>query len=89
MINGLSYQHKGKDKYSGNKYSSARYDYLEVDTEQIMHSYIAGFGFSTIPLFKQKKFKVPLQANLYYTSVYQGKNVLKDDIVTFEMALFF
>ena len=89
LLNGLSYQHKGKDRYSGKKYSSQRYNYLEQDTEQTMHSYVAGLGFSTIPLFKQKKFKVPLQANLFYTSVYEGKNVLKDDIITFEMALFF
>ena len=54
-----------------------------------MRSYQAGLGFSTIPLFKQGKFKAPLQANLFYTSVNEGKNVIKDDIVTFEIALFF
>lgn len=89
FLNGYSYQHKGEDRYSGNLYASSRYDYLERDTEQTMHAYISGLGFSTIPLFKQKKFKVPLQANLFYTSVFEGRNILKDDIVTFEMAIFF
>jgi hypothetical protein len=89
FINGIGYQYKTADRFSGNRFASERYDWLETDTQQNMTTYQAGLGFSTIPLFQQKKFKVPLQANLFYTSVVEGKNVLKDDILTFEMALFF
>jgi hypothetical protein len=89
FINGVGYQYKTADSFKGDKYASERYEWLGTDTQQNLTTYQAGLGFSTIPLFRQKKFKVPLQANLFYTSVVEGKNVLTDDILTFEMALFF
>jgi hypothetical protein len=89
FITGLTYAKKYEDKVTGDKFEAHRYKWLTQDTEQVMKSLQAGFGVSTIPLFKAKKFKAPLQANLFYTSVYDGKNVVKDNVYTFEMALFF
>lgn len=89
LVNGLGHQYKQADSYEGSKFSKNRYEWLAQDTEQKMTTYQAGLSYSTIPLFRQKKFKVPLQASVFYTSVLEGKNIVKDDVVTLEMALFF
>lgn len=89
FTNGLIYQAKNEDSINGSKYKSNRYNWMEAETEQNMHAYQSLIGFSTVPLFKQKKFKVPLETNLVYTNIYDGKNVIKDQITTFELALFF
>jgi hypothetical protein len=88
-IAGVTYMKKFADEVSGDQFEGYRYDWLEKDTEQVMQAAQAGIGINTIPLFKAKKFAVPLQANLFYTSIYDGKNVIKDDVYTFELAMFF
>lgn len=89
FVNGVGYQYKTADSFTGEKFENQRYNWLSKGTEQKMATYQAGLSFSTIPLFRQKKFKVPLQTSLFYTSVLEGQNIVKDDVMTFEMALFF
>lgn len=86
---GYSLQYKQADLYSGSKYSGARYDYMEEDTEQLMHAAIAGLNFSTIPLFRAGKFAAPLEASLNFASVISGRNVNKINLTSFELAAYF
>jgi hypothetical protein len=89
IVSGYTFQYKAPDNYDGDKYPGYRYDWLERDTEQRMGTVQAGIGYSTIPLFRQQKFKVPLNAKLFYTKVVNGKNVIKTDMTSFELSLFF
>lgn len=89
VYSGVTYQFKEADKYDGDKYSQKRYNWMSRDTAQNMLATQAGIGFSTLPLFRQKKFKVPLETNIYYTNVNEGMNTLVDEVYTFELAMFF
>lgn len=82
-------QYKERDKYSGTKYSSERYGWMSQDTEQQMHSLRTGLTYSTVPLFKEKKFVAPLEVKLNYTRVFDGKNVTKNPLTSFELVMYF
>ena len=57
--------------------------------EQSMQSLLLQVDFSTIPLFKEKKFPVPLKLTLNHALVVGGKNVSKDPRSSLDFALFF
>jgi hypothetical protein len=84
-----SFQRKGKDQYSGGKFSGDRYGFLSKNTNQVMHSLQLGLGYSTIPKFRRKQFAVPLDVNLNFGKAVKGKNITKDPTVTAEMAVYF
>lgn len=84
-----AYQYKIADSYSGNKYDSARYDVLAQDTEQRMQTAQVGLSYSTVPLFVAKKFMIPLEASVNYSSVLSGRNVNKIDLTSVELVAFF
>src|SRR5690606_14483925 len=69
LSNAYTYQSKQKDQYVGDKYASKRYGWLEQETAQEMHAYTAALGYSTIELFRSKKFPAPIQAGVFYTTV--------------------
>jgi hypothetical protein len=85
----VTMQYKDSDNYSGNKYSATRYNWLEKDTAQTMESLHLALGYSTLPLFKEKKFPVPLETNLTFNQVVGGMNAIKDYLVSFELAAYF
>lgn len=84
-----TFQAKGADTYIGEVYEPFRYEIMEFDTHQRMHSGQIGLDFSTIPLFQQKRFAVPLQAGLGYTWVLSGENVSADSVIGFRASVFF
>ncbi|MDC0254047.1 hypothetical protein OAK75_04060 [Bacteriovoracales bacterium] len=89
---GYTYQHKKEDKFSGSKFSAERYEWmggLGQAPEQSMQSLLLQVDFSTIPLFKEKKFPVPLKLTLNHALVVGGKNVSKDPRSSLDFALFF
>ncbi|MCM2280303.1 MAG: transporter [Bdellovibrionaceae bacterium] len=86
---GASAQYKQKDDYRGASYDSYRYDYLETDTEQAMASALGSIGYSTIALFREKRFPVPFEATLTGSQVFAGRNVRKNTVGAFELAMFF
>ncbi len=89
VTNGMTFQYKFADEATGTKYSQQRYDWLTQDTAQSMTAYTAGIGFSTIPLFRQKRFKAPINIDLFYTSVLAGQNIATSKFYTLQAAMFF
>ncbi|MCY4644453.1 MAG: hypothetical protein OXB88_07525 [Bacteriovoracales bacterium] len=84
-----AFQYKGADEYEGDKYESYRYDFLGKNTKQRLHSLQLGINYSTVSLFRQKKFPLPLDFNLISAIPLAGENVVKDSSVVAEAAVFF
>jgi hypothetical protein len=82
-------QYKGRDKYSGSKFGSQRYNWLEKDTAQSMETVHVALGYSTIQLFREKKFPAPIEANVGLNRVVGGRNAINDYLVSFELAAYF
>lgn len=61
-----------KDKASGNK--GLNYSSLEDESDYTEQIVTAGLSYSTVPLFLEKKFAVPLTANLTYRNRFAGSN---------------
>jgi hypothetical protein len=82
------YSFKLEDDVSGDM--GFAYKSLEDETDQTYHDFIATLSYSTIPLFKAEKFPLPLTASLEYENVFAGSdNFLKQEILTFELAVLF
>lgn len=86
---GYGYQLKGSDRYTGSKYSSERYTWLEDETGQEMHSAQAMVGFDTISLYRKKKFFMPLRISVNHTRVLAGRNVVNDPLTSMDLSIFF
>ena len=83
------FRYKGRDSYEGDSYADFRYNWIGRESEQRMHTMQLGVTFSTVDLYKQKRFAAPAEITLAYTSIVSGKNVTKDPLTTLELALFF
>jgi len=82
------YYFKLKDKVSGDE--GFRYETLEEESDASAHSFIGSLSYSTIPLFRQKKFPLPLVASIAYENVFAGENnTLKQQIIYFSLTSFF
>ena len=66
------YGHGDKDKVSGSK--GFNYKSLEEETNYREQIYIVGLAYTTVPLFVEKKFPVPLDASLSYRYRFAGAN---------------
>jgi hypothetical protein len=62
---------------------------LENDTEKVSHTGRFGIAYSTLSLFRQKRFFMPISFNLAFQSIFAGKNVPKYDRGDFEIRFFF
>jgi len=89
LSTGLAFQRKSADVYLGDQFEAYRYEILTLNTDQQMQNWQAGVSYSTIPLFRKKKFPVPLDAALTYATVLGGINVGSDSIIGFDVALYF
>jgi hypothetical protein len=66
------------------------YKSLEDETDWTSHYFIAGLSYSTIPLFKAKKFPLPLTASIEYENWFAGSNnTLKQELFSFSVTAFF
>jgi hypothetical protein len=68
------------------------YDYsaLEDETNYSEHVGIIGLSYSTIELYKQKKFAVPLTASISYRNRFAGSNnVLRSEYISLGLEFFF
>ena len=68
------YGHKFKDHHTGNK--GFDYGSLGQETDYDEHIYRLALNFTTIPLYVQKKFPLPLIATVYYRDRFAGNNNL-------------
>lgn len=71
---GLTYRYgfKQKDRIDGDR--GFAYESLEDETDYTEHVYTVGLSYSTIPLYMEKKFPVPLMASLSYRNRFAGSN---------------
>lgn len=78
---------KGKDRVSG----PAGFDYssLEDETDLISHIGKVGVGFSSLGLYAQKKFPLPMYAELQYRNRFAGENVFKSEYIGLTLGVFF
>ncbi|MDO9184354.1 MAG: hypothetical protein Q7U04_18205 [Bacteriovorax sp.] len=72
------------------KSSSAQADLiLATDTEKITHTGVLNLGYTTVGLYKQKKFFAPISLNFSVQSIFAGKNVPKYQRADFDIRFFF
>lgn len=83
------FQYKEPDRYSGSAFEAQRYGWMSFETEQELQSAQAALTFSTVPLYKAKRFAVPLETTLTYVASLGGRNTSKAELVAWELALFF
>jgi len=76
-----------KDDVSGNLGFS--YESLEDETRRRSHIGIISLSYSTIPLFKAKKFPIPLTASIAYRNRFAGKNAMKSQYVGAGLSVYF
>ena len=81
------YYYNFKDSISGNQ--GFAYDQAEAETDSISHAIFIGLSYSTIPLYKEKKFSLPLNASLSYRNRFAGKNALKSQYIQIDISVFF
>jgi len=82
------YGHKLENDISGNK--GYNYKALEDETDWTYHEYTIGLAYSTIPLFQNQKFPVPIIALLEYVDIFAGtNNFLKQQFLTLTLSIFF
>ena len=66
------------------------YESLEDLTDKTAHMYLIGISYSTIPLFLEKKFSVPLNVSLTYENVFAGSNnFLKQQDIILSLSVYF
>jgi len=77
-----------KDEVSGDLGLS--YEALEEETRIKEHVYKVGLSYSTIALYQEKKFPVPLEASVSYRNRFDGKNnVLASEYIQFGIHVYF
>jgi hypothetical protein len=79
---------KMKDEVEGNM--GFAYESLEAETRAKEWVFIAGLSYSTISLFREKKFPIPMTASLAYRNRFAGSdNVFKSEYIYFALNFFF
>lgn len=81
------YQTKRKDDVSGNR--GFNYSTLESRSDFMSQIYIAALSYSTVPMFLEKKFPVPITASLSYRNRFAGKNIFVSEYLIFGLDVFF
>jgi hypothetical protein len=81
------YAYKMKDIVSGDL--GFNYESRESETRTNQHVGIASLCYSTIPLFKAKKFPVPLTASVSYRNRFAGANIYKSQYISITLAAYF
>lgn len=77
-----------KDRVSGD--GNFAFESLEDETDWTSHIVKAGVSYSTLPLFLQKQFPLPLSVGVFYRNRFAGtNNVLKSQYISFELTAFF
>jgi len=82
------YGSKTRDDVSGSK--NLNYKSLEDETDWTYNLFSTSISYSTIPLFKAKKFPLPVTASVSYENVFAGSNnFLKQQFFSLKLAAFF
>jgi len=81
------YGYKFKDDIDGDR--DLNYNAAEDETNIEEHIFKTGISFSTIPLYQEKKFPVPLEAFVLYRNRFAGKNANKSQYISVGLSVFF
>ncbi|MBP2674172.1 MAG: hypothetical protein H6Q84_1012 [Deltaproteobacteria bacterium] len=82
------YSWRNQNKVSGDK--NLNYDALEENTDWSYQQVMIDLTYSTIPLFREKRFFAPFTATLHYENVFAGKNYfLKQQAIGFVLTAYF
>jgi hypothetical protein len=81
--------YKFRDTFSGEKYPQYRYDFLSEDTKSSAHTYILSLSVSNIPWVRVSRNFLPLELNLNYLGFIAGENMVKNPILSLELATYF
>jgi hypothetical protein len=82
------FEAKLKDRVSGDM--GFNYESVEKETDTKSHVYVVGFSYSTVPLFMEKKFPLPLCFVIAYRDRFAGKNnVLDTKYIHLGLQIFF
>jgi len=76
-----------EDSVSGDR--NLDYHQLEKETDEMEQQYRIGISYSTLPLYAQKKFPVPIAATVYYRDRFDGENVLKSQYIGVILSVYF
>ena len=81
------YAQKSADSYSGP--GNLHYESLGKNSEWNATTGEAGIGYSTIPAFRKKAFKLPLEVTLLYSKTLTGKNTPLSDYARMDLMVYF
>lgn len=81
------FEHKWEDQVSGRR--GFRYRSLEEETETEDHIYIVALRYTTLPLYVEKRFPIPLGVSLGYREKFAGRNVLKSRYIGIGVDIYF
>ena len=82
------FEGKWEDNVSGNR--GYNYRSVEEETDTQSHVYVLGLSYSTLPLFTEKKFPIPLCVTLAYRDRFAGRNnALDTQYIHLGLQLFF
>ena len=82
-----TFEMKGKDNFQSSK--AVADEILEDGTDRISHTGKISLGYSTLNLYQQKKFFMPLSLNLGVQTIFAGKNTPKYERGDFQVRLYF
>ncbi len=84
-----NFHYKFEDTYSGGKYPQYRYNFLSEDTKSLAHTYMLSLSASNIPWVRVSRNFLPLELNLNYLGFISGINMVKNPILSLELATYF
>lgn len=93
MMEGLSttlqykFTYKFKNSVKGDQ--GLPYETLEKETDLVHHDIMAGLSYSTLHLYKEKKFPLPMNFSVLYEKIFKAKNILKQSDIAFTVSAYF
>jgi hypothetical protein len=81
------YSKNFKDDIDGDR--GLAYDQLEKESDEMEQQYRIGISYSTLPLYAQKKFPIPMSATVYYRDRFDGENVYKSQYIGLILSVYF
>jgi hypothetical protein len=85
---GYGWNKRLKDEIDGS--GTLNYQSLEDETDGVSQTYSVGVSYSTMPLFMEKAFSVPLTASLLYWNKFDGENnSLKTEYMKLGLSVYF
>jgi len=87
LSGGVDYTHQLKSSYSGSR--GLNYGDLAIDSEHWFWDYMVGLTYTTVPMFIQKEFPLPLSAVVQWRDRFEGTNVIRNRWLSFFLTAYF